>query len=275
MEKKKIIVLVIGLDGKMATEMANGIAKAPDMELMQVGLKGYRTDPFIVMINELPIKLYSPDKKDDLIYGMGEKHSDVAIIFSSTSAVRENVDFCAKLRVPFVIGTTLAPGDMEYICEKIAKAHINAFVATNFAKEVVDFQHTIRFMLEMFPSMFENCTPQITESHPKYKTDVSGTAQTMIPLFNRFGFKISLDQIIKRRTDEDYAALGIPPEYWASHSYHEYAFMKKSGVQFKFSHIVLGRKAYVENALKAIRLLYKKRGDDEPGFTYGMENLDE
>jgi len=274
MEKKKIVVLVVGLDGQMATEMAHGIAKAPEMELMKVGLKGYRTDPFIVMINELPIKLFSPDKKDDLLFGMGNKHPDVVIDFTRTKAIRENVDFYTKLRMPFVMGTTLASGDMEYISEKIAKAHINAFVSTNFAKEVIDFQHTIKFMLEMFPSMFENCTLQITESHPKYKQDVSGTAQTMIPLFNRFGFKVSLDQIVKRRTDEDYAALRIPPEYWASHSYHEYSFMKKNGVEFKFSHIVLGRKAYVENALKAIRLLCNKKNDGEAGFVYGMDDLE-
>lgn len=276
MEKKKIVVLVIGLDGKMATEMANGIAKAPDMELMQVGLKGYRTDPFIVIIDELPIKLFSPDKKDDLLYGMGEKHPDVAIIFSSTSAVRDNVDFCTKMRMPFVMGTTLAPGDMEYIREKISKAHINAFVATNFAKEVLDFQNMLRYTMELFPSLFEGCSIQITESHPKYKEDVSGTSQMMMTLFNRAGFKISADRIVKIRNDEGYMALGIPPEFWHSHSYHEYLFTKKSGVTFKHSHMVLGRKPYVNGALEAIQFLHKKRwASGSHGKVYTMEDLNE
>lgn len=109
---RKIKVVVNGIIEDGALEIAQAIENSFDMELMQ-GSVTRDADIDVVLVNGLPIKLFSPHQKNDMLLSMGDKHPDVVIDFSRTSVVKENVDFYTKLRMPFVMGTTLAPGDVE------------------------------------------------------------------------------------------------------------------------------------------------------------------
>jgi len=121
-------------------------------------------------------------------------------------------------------------------------------------------------MAENFPLLFKDYSLQITESHQKTKADTSGTAKAMVSAFNKLGLEFGVDQIIKKRSDEDYAKLNIPAEYWGGHGYHTYSLVKKDGsVVFEFKHNINGRQAYIDGTLEAIRFLHKKEVHKENG----------
>lgn len=268
--KKKIRVMVDGLSakdgqsGKMATEIAHAIDCSRDMELVPISMTGPDTENDIITINDLPVKLFKPNEKDALLLEIAKEKIDVSCNFTLPSAINECVSFYVMNQMPFVLGTT--GGDINYITELVTDYRINAVIAPNMAKEVVAFQMMMENMAENFPLLFKDYSIQMQESHPKNKVDVSGTAEAMIPTFNKLGLEFKVDQIVKKRNDEDYAQLNIPAEFWGGHSYITYSLIKKDGsVVFEFTHNINGRQAYVDGTLEAIRFLYKKEVYKENG----------
>ena len=97
---------------------------------------------------------------------------------------------------------------------------------------------------------------EVVESHQKTKADTSGTAKAIIASFNQLGIPFTVDQIQKKRSEEEYTALGIPSEHWNGHGWHTYTLKKEDGsVFFQVTHNVNGRQAYIDGVLEAIKFL--------------------
>jgi 4-hydroxy-tetrahydrodipicolinate reductase len=253
-----------GQSGKMATEIAHAIDRSKDMELVPLSMTGPDTENDIITINDLPVKLFKPNEKDALLLEIAKEKIDVSCNFTLPSAINEIVLFYAMNQMPFVNGTT--GGDMEYMTKLVINCGIYAVITSNTAREVVAFQMMMKKMSKEFPLLFKDYSLQITESHQKNKVDVSGTAEAMVPIFNKLGLEFETDQIIKKRSDEDYDQLNIPIEHWGGHSYNTYSLVKKDkSVMFEFTHNINGRQAYVDGTLEAIRFLHKKEMHKESG----------
>jgi len=264
MEKKRILVMVDGLPGKMATEIALAIDSSRDMDLVPLSMTGPETEADILTINDLPVKLFKSNEKDALLLETAKQKIDVSCNFTLPTAINECVSFYVVTAMPFVLGTT--GGDIDLITELVTDYGINAVIAPNMAREIVAFQMMMEKMAENFPLLFKDYSLQITESHQKTKADTSGTAKAMVSAFNKLGLEFGVDQIIKKRSDEDYAKLNIPAEYWGGHGYHTYSLVKKDGsVVFEFKHNINGRQAYIDGTLEAIRFLHKKEVHKENG----------
>ncbi len=247
---KKIQVIVNGLPGKMAWAVAEAVINSHDMIFIPRSLTGPETVVKNIIVSGVPVELYGPDEKSNAII----EQADVVIDFTLPSAIEQNVDFYTKMKLPFVLGTT--GGDMDHIVKKVDKSGLNAVVAPNMAKPIVAFQAMMEFAASNFPGVFDGFDLKIKESHQKTKVDTSGTAKVMVAYFNNLGIPFSVNQIEKKRTEEDYEAMGIPTEHWGGHGWHTYSLNKEDGVFLEFTHNINGRQVYVDGALSAARFLF-------------------
>ena len=247
---KKIQVIVNGLPGKMALAVAEAVISSEDMIFIPRGLTGSEITEKEGNIRGVHVTLFSPDEK---LFACIEQ-ADVVIDFTHPSVIADNVEFYTANRIPFVMGTT--GGDLNFIRSKVKASGINAVVAPNMAKEIVLFQSMMEFAAEKFPGAFKDFSLEIAESHQKNKADTSGTAKAVAASFNKLGIPFSIDQIIKKRSDSDHEALGVPMEFWDGHGWHTYTLKKPdSSVFFQFTHNVNGRQAYIDGTLDAVRFL--------------------
>lgn len=249
----KIKVIVNGLPGKMATEIAEAIIRSENMELLPYGLTGPEIDLRGIMLRQVfPVTLYHPDEKDQLFSG---GLPDIIVDFTHPSAINENVSFYTENKIPFVLGTT--GGDLKFIVDKVMQSKTVAVVAPNMSREIVAFQAMMEYAAENFPDVFKGYELEVVESHQKTKADTSGTAKAVIASFNKLGIPFSVRQIEKKRSDEDYYDMGIPIKYWEGHGWHTYTLKKPDGSTFfQFTHNVNGRGTYVSGVLEAVKFLY-------------------
>lgn len=106
----------------------------------------------------------------------GLKNCDVAIDFSVASAVLENVEACAKARVPLVIGTTGWRESLANVSEIVAANNALVLYGANFSIGVNLFYKIAARAAELFASL-ESYEAFIEEAHHKQKRDApSGTA---------------------------------------------------------------------------------------------------
>ena len=267
---RKITVIVNGLPGKMAQAIAMAIAKSSDLKLLPVSLTGPEVETKEIVIGEITVKLFTPDEQ---LFLLGNHFPDIQVDFTHPGAIKDNVNFYTEMGTPFVMGTT--GGDLDYISAKVKQAGINAVVSPNMAGEIVAFQMMMNWLASNFPELFKDYNLTITESHQKTKADTSGTAKAMVEIFNRLGVPFTVDQIDKKRTEDDYYLLKIPEENWSGHGYHTYSLKKKDGsVDFAFTHNVRGRESYVANTLSAIRYLFEKGHEPcSKGEVYSMADV--
>jgi len=271
---KKIRVMVDGLDGlpeNIAMEVAKAINHSPDMELVPFGMTGPDTEMDMVMINDLPIKLFKPHQTMSLITYLEGRHPDVTCNYTLPGAIKKCVDLYTTLRLPFILGTT--GGDLLSIKNLVAESSINAIVAANTVKEIVAVQMMIKHLAESAPLLFKDYYLQITESHQSTKVDTSETAKEMISMFNQLGIKFTVDPIVKKKSEKDYAKRN---EHWGGHGYHTYSLKKKDGsIVFEFTHNI-NDQPDVNETLDAIRFLHKNESTQivgGGGKVFSMEDV--
>ena len=251
---EKIKIVMSGLPGKMATAVAEAIANSDYMELLPYAFTGPEITDKYVMIGDKRIELIHLDKKIIIRDRDSDDLPNVIVDFSHPSAIEKNVIFYSEAMIPFVMGTT--GGDTAFILERVQDFSINAVLAPNMAKEIVAFQAMMEFAANSFPNAFKGYSLEVVESHQKTKADTSGTAKAIIASFNQLGIPFTVDQIQKKRSEEEYTALGIPSEHWNGHGWHTYTLKKEDGsVFFQFTHNVNGRQAYIDGVLEAIKFL--------------------
>jgi 4-hydroxy-tetrahydrodipicolinate reductase len=254
---EKIKVMMSGLPGKMAYQIALAVEASKDMKLLPYGLTGPEIDLHQIIVGKTTIDLFSSDEgeKDLLVVNFSfDGRPDIVIDFTAPDAIAGNVDFYAKNQLPFVMGTT--GGDIKLITQKVMASGINAVVAPNMAKEIVVVQAMFEFAAQNFPGAFKRFKADPEESHQKTKSDTSGTAKAIVKSLQELGADCSIDKIKKNRTEAEYAVLGIPEEHWGGHGWHTYPLTRDDGNVFlSFTHNINGRQAYVDGTLDAVRFL--------------------
>ena len=264
----RIKVIVNGLPGKMASEVALAVSKAEDLSLAYYSLTGAG------MPSELPIehplrwtemKLIGPHEREIL----GEGLDYISVDYTQPDSVNSNADFYCRHKLPFVMGTT--GGDRKALEQRVKDSQICAVIAPNMAKPIVALQAMMKYAAENFAAYFKGYSLEIVESHQQGKKDTSGTAKAMVQYFNSMGIPFRDDQIIMIRDPEKQKEMGVPAEYLSGHGWHTYTLKSDDGnVLFKFTHNVNGRSVYANGTLDAIRFLDKKVKVGEKGKVYSM-----
>jgi len=181
----------------------------------------------------------------------------ITIDFTHPTAVNGNVEFYAKLGMPFIMGTT--GGDREALMKVTEDAGIFAVIAPNMCKQIVAFQATMEHMAEHFPGCFGGYSLDITESHQSYKADTSGTAKAMVGHFQQMGPEFSVDQINLIRDEPQQLAFGVPQSAIEGHAFHTYTLdSADKDVQFQFKHNVCGRRTYCEGVADTVEFLSRQ-----------------
>jgi 4-hydroxy-tetrahydrodipicolinate reductase len=163
---------------------------------------------------------------------------DVAIDFSTASAVLKNMRVCAQAGVPLVEGTT-GWGDVRALALEVVREHDGALVyGANFSIGVNLFYRLVEYAAELFQAT-DDYAPFIEEAHHSRKRDApSGTALRLkgllaarlgkdisvastraghIPGTHRVGFDSVADQIMlvhTARSREGFASGALAAARW-------------------------------------------------------------
>jgi 4-hydroxy-tetrahydrodipicolinate reductase len=269
-QMKKMRIMVNGLPGKMATEVANQILKSEDLELFPYSLTGPEITPTFDQIGNLSIALIPPEMK--------EKYSlrglDISVDFTRSAAANLNAGFYCNRHLPFVMGTSLSSVEKTALEQRVKDSDICAVIAPNMAKQIVAFQAMMEFAANNFPEAFKGYSLKVVESHQAEKKGTSATASAMVEYFNKLGIPFTKDGIEMIRDKEKQIAMGIPEEALSGHGWHTYTSKSENGnVLFRFEHNVNGRGVYAEGTLDAIRYLGKKIALGKKGEVYSMINV--
>ncbi len=223
-------VMVNGLPGKMATEVANSISADPAIkcsngfELVKYSLTGPEiTQKFFMagLAVEQPILLINTDK-NEAIEKIKELEGDfLSVDFTQPDSVNANADFYCRHNLPFVMGTT--GGDRKALEERVRNSDIMAVIAPNMAKQIVALQELVKNYSEQNPNSLKGYKLKMIESHQNGKKDTSGTAKAMVQYFNKLGIPFEAGQIKMIREPAEQHLLGVPEEHLAGHGWHTYA----------------------------------------------------
>ena len=266
-----IKIMVNGIPGNVAVNVAKHIIKDDRFELVQESLTGPEITEDEYKIDSHSIRLIRPDVRDGLIADIQKKEGlFISIDYTHPSAVNSNAEFYCNYGLPFVMGTT--GGDRKAIEETVCSSDIPAVIAPNMAKQIVAFQAMMEWCAETFPGIFKDYSLEIRESHQKGKADTSGTARAMTTYFNKFGIPFTEDQIIMERDPEKQKnEWGIPEEHLGGHGWHTYTITSNDKtVNFSFSHNINGRDIYSKGTLDAVIYLQKKINENHGGKVFTM-----
>jgi len=263
----KTKVMVNGLPGKMATEVAKAIIQSDDFRLSPFAFTGENMPPYHQILDK-KVMLMGPDKRPRFL-SAPHHPSLLSVDYSHPSAVNSNCDFYCENNLPFVMGTT--GGNRNALEQRVKDSNIVAVIAPNMAKQIVAFQAMMKYAAETFPNAFREYELNITESHQSGKADTSGTAKAMLQYFNQLGIPFTKDQIKMIRDPSCQKNMGVPEEYLGGHGWHKYTLNSREGdVLFSFTHNVNGRGVYAAGTLDALRFLDKKIKNVEHGKVYSM-----
>ncbi len=263
-------VMVNGLPGKMASEVAKQVLKTEGLELVTCALTGYDINTTLHQIGDLEITLVKPEARENFIASI--QKPEISVDYTHPSAVNSNADFYCRHNLPFVMGTT--GGDRTALEQRVKDSDIVAVIAPNMAKQIVAFQAMMKYAADNFPTAFSGYSLEITESHQKGKADTSGTAKAMVGYFNRLGIPFDIEQIRMIRDPQRQIAMGIPENVLTGHGWHTYTLKSEDGsVLFRFTHNVNGRETYAEGTIDAIKYLSGKIATGERGKVYSMMDV--
>ena len=230
----KANVMVNGLPGNMAKEVAEQIRNSNDMELSNYAFTG-KGMPCSCGVLERKIHLISPENKTSFLKQNKISSPFLSVDYSHPSAVNSNCDFYCNNNLPFVMGTT--GGNREVLEQRVRDSNIVAVIAPNMAKQIVAFQAMMKYAAETFPNAFRGYELQITESHQSGKADTSGTAKAMLQYFNQLGIPFVKNQIRMIRDLSCQKNMGVPEEHLGGHGWHTYTLNSGEGdVLFSFTH---------------------------------------
>ena len=267
----RIKVMVNGLPGNMATNVANHVLDDDRFALIPFSLTGPEITEKEYKISTLSIRLVHTSERQDIINEIKKKEgSFISIDYTHPSAVNSNAEFFCSNSLPFVMGTT--GGDRKKLAETVFSSGICAIIAPNMAKQIVGFQAMMEYAAETFPDLFRGYSLTVKESHQKGKADTSGTAKAIAGYFNRLGIPFTEHDILMERDPERQKNVwGIPPEFIKGHGWHTYTLVSEDKtVKFEFSHNVNGRDIYAKGTLDAIFFLSSKIREGVKGKVFSM-----
>lgn len=196
----------------------------------------------------------------------------IPVHFTVPDDVNPAAEFYCEYNAPFVMGTT--GGNRWVLEQRIKESNICAVVDINMAKNVVGLRGVLRVIGEEDPGRYSGFYLKIIESHPSSKKDVSGTALSMIPYFNKLGIPNERIIITLIRNRAEQLEMGVPKEALDCHAWHQYLFRTEDGRIIKYyEHKFNDRSEYVNGTIKAIRFLDKKAEEGVRGKVYSMEEV--
>jgi 4-hydroxy-tetrahydrodipicolinate reductase len=270
---RKITVMVNGLPGKMATELATKLIESEKYKVLPYSLTGPELDTGFSIVNGFGMMLVTPNEREEFVDSfLKSEKPDISIDYTHPSAVNANADFYCKHGLNFVMGTT--GGDRTLLEQTVVNSNIVAVIAQNMAKQIVAFQAMMKFAAENFPDVFKGYSLEIIESHQKTKADTSGTAKSLVGYFNTLGVPFNVDQITKIRKVPDQLKMGVPENALNGHGWHTYDLRSPDrSVLISFTHNVNGRDVYLAGTIDALEYLSQKIALGERGKVYSMMDV--
>lgn len=268
---EKINIMINGLPGKVAENIAYHISKDDRFTLIPASLTGPDIKDKFFKSKNLAIELLTPDTRDEKIASIQKQYKNIiAIDYTHPTAVNKNAKFYIKNNIPFVMGTT--GGDRKKLISDVMNSSISAIIAPNMAKQIVGFQAMMEYAAKTFPDLFKGYNMEINESHQAHKADTSGTAKAMVGYFNNLGVDFSVDQIKKERNPENQKSKwGIPEEHIGGHAWHTYTLVSPDKTtKFSFTHNINGRDIYANGTIDAVIYLHKKLQGLSKGEVFTM-----
>eukprot|EP00184_Porphyridium_aerugineum_P003449 CAMPEP_0184706508 /NCGR_PEP_ID=MMETSP0313-20130426/36794_1 /TAXON_ID=2792 /ORGANISM="Porphyridium aerugineum, Strain SAG 1380-2" /LENGTH=293 /DNA_ID=CAMNT_0027168061 /DNA_START=366 /DNA_END=1247 /DNA_ORIENTATION=- len=259
---KELAVMVNGLPGAMASEVAKAVTRR-HLKLLPYAMTGANVTEKEKQINDVHVQLITPQYASEALEKIHACYPNmVCIDYTHPSVVNANASLYASKGISYVMGTT--GGDTEKMISEVKHkgGHMYAIIAPNMGKQIVAFQAAMKIMADQFPNAFAGYTLTVVESHQKTKADTSGTAKAVVASFNKLGLNFNVSQIeMVRDPKQSVDRMGVPEEAaLTGHAYHTYHLTSPDGsVNFEFQHNVAGRTVYAEGTVDAIQFLHHQR----------------
>jgi 4-hydroxy-tetrahydrodipicolinate reductase len=268
---KTIKVMINGIPGNVALNVAKHVLCDGGMTLLPWSLTGPEITQNDFPLEGKTIALVTPEKRERTIQEIVKREGPfITVDYTHPSAVNDNALFYARMKLPFVMGTT--GGDRNHLNDTVLKSSIPAVIAPNMAKEIVGLQAMLTYAADNFPGLFKDYSLEIVESHQAGKADTSGTAKALAALFNKMGVDFREEDIKKERDPEiQKREWRIPEEHLKGHAWHTYTLLSQDGtVKIAFTHNINGRDIYSKGTLDAVRFLSEKAAQGETGRIFTM-----
>ena len=286
----RIIAMVNGLRGSMGKEIAAACFRR-GIRIAAISLSGRKGDD--VYIRDGIVLDAEPSIESDLRVSLlpcdGNREDRVrsfqatlrpaediliAIDFTHPSAVNVNAELYARLKIPFIMGTT--GGNRDALYEVTRASGVHAVIAANMCKQIVALQTMLESMSNSFPNAFAGYALSVTESHQSHKADTSGTAKDMVRYFNalRGGEPFPIANITKHRDAASQLSFGVPENALPGHAFHTYRLQSADNtVAFEFKHNVCGRVTYAEGTVDALIFLAGRIADRSEKRIFDMKDI--
>lgn len=256
-------VLIVGLPGRMATLVAEELARNESYDLLPFAMTSKRHRREIVQLGDQRVEL-----NDYIPLNVGQRVGTVVVDYTTPqSAVGNAIDYIL-LRVPFVMGTT--GGNREELEALVRRSPISAVIAPNMAVEVVAIQDELNDLLSNSPHEFEGWNLTIKESHQATKKDVSGTAIAFQRQLEALG-AIMYGEIESVRDPQVQRELGI--HNLDGHAYHWITLASPTGEIREYRTSIEGRQPYVGGTLAAIDFLNQRVREGSRGEVFTMSDV--
>lgn len=259
----RIPVLVAGLPGRMATLVAEEIARNEGYDLLPFAVTSKRHKTETIQLGDQGVKL-----NDYVPFDIRQREGAIAVDYTTPqSAVANAMDY-TLLRVPFVMGTT--GGDREELESLVRRSPISAVIAPNMAIDVVAIQDELNDLLSTSPHEFEGWNMTIRESHQATKKDVSGTAVALRRQLEVLGATMDRD-IESIRDPQVQRELGI--QSVDGHAYHWITLTSPNGSTRQYRTSIEGRQVYIAGTLMAIDFLNQRIRGGSQGEVFTMSDV--
>lgn len=225
----KTNVMVNGLPGKMASEVAEHIVRSQGFKVYSFSLTGSEIPVFYHSIetNAHMVGLVKPVEREDFFRGHAKDKPKMCVDFTHPSAVNANAELYCRYKLPFVMGTT--GGDRDLLTKVVANSDISAVIAPNMAKQIVTLQALMEGFANENANSLDGYTLNIDESHQKGKADTSGTAKAMVKYFQTLGILFDNNQIRMIRNPVTQREIGVPEAHLSGHGWHRYTLESPHG----------------------------------------------
>lgn len=254
-------ILVVGLPGKMATLVVEGLVHSPELQLLPYAITSAREkQPFQEIAGQrIPLLNYCP---------LDQVPGTIAVDFTTSGSSTVNVINYTQLGIPFVMGTT--GGNRQEMEHMVRNSKISAVIAPNMAISVVEIQDELDRLFQTSPDCFDGWHMTISESHQASKRDVSGTAIAFRSQLEKLG-AVMEEEIESVRSPERQRELGI--RNVDGHAYHWIVLTSPGGDTKEYRTQIEGRQSYVEGTLMAIRFLERRIKGGSHGEVFTMSDV--
>ena len=133
MSGSRLAVMVNGLPGRMATEVATRVRRSDRFDLVLLSFCSEKQTTRAVLVEQTAIELVKPAAREDVLKSLPS--GVVVVDYTKPDAAVPNVEFYAAHSIPFVMGTT--GGNRAAMEAAVRASQTCAVIAPNMAKPIV------------------------------------------------------------------------------------------------------------------------------------------